>query len=288
MIGKIEAELINLLVYIVGLIVVYSVYIGTSDAIAGTVIAIFCATAVYYGINQQKDRNNSISMSIIQKKFRIVPLMFLVSITIIIKYALSTTFTFGTSGNQERILEEMENVPIHETFLNYVIKSPIVEEIIFRGLVLLICFTMVKLLLNRVEVTEQSKNKIAVVIFLIVSATSFGLAHMTEDDKMVQLLPYMVSGLVFACIYIVTQNIITAMIVHGVGNFTATLSGLNKVGLIAFDFSVYVFIGICAVIIVLLFIMWVQYLDYIADYKDENKEITSLMKDEIFAKIMFG
>lgn len=288
MIKKTEIELMNLLIYIVSFAVVYSVYIATTDSIVGICIPIILAIAVYYSANRLKDRKSDISMNLTEKKFKIVPLMFITGITICIDHLLSNVFTFGISGNQKLVLEEMKNAPIYETLLSHGIEAPIVEEILFRGIILLICFTVTKLLLQRLNITEGIKNKIAVLIFLIISATFFSLAHMTEDDRIVLLLPYAVSGLIFAYIYIITQNIITSMMVHSAGNLIATLQELSQYHIITVNFSKYIIPGIFIGLVMLFLIMMFQYLNYIADYKEEKKEITSLVKDEIFEKITFG
>lgn len=288
MIKKTEIELMNLLIYIVSFIAIYSVYIATSDTVIGTAIAVIVGIGLYYGVIKLKEHHSSISMNLVKKKFRIVPLMFLVGTTIIIEYGISSTLPVGISGNQKRVMEEIKGAPIHETLLSNVIKAPIVEEIVFRGFILLICLTIIHLLLKRVDITKRSKNIVTALTFTLLSAISFGAAHMTEGDSVIQLLPYVISGLIFAFIYIVTQNIITSMVVHGVGNLIATCMGLSQYHLIPFNLGVYIFIGVGVVLAVLLLIMWVQYLDYIADYKDEKKEITSLVKDEIFEKITFG
>lgn len=288
MIKKTEIELMNLLIYIVSFAVVYSVYIATTDSIVGICIPIILAIAIYYGVNRLKDRKSDISMNLTKKKFRIVPLMFITIITIIIEYSLSNVFTFGISGNQKRVLEEMKNAPIHETLLSNVIEAPIVEEILFRGIILLICFTVTKLLFQRLSITEGNKNKIAALIFLVISSMSFSLVHMTEADRIVLLLPYAISGLIFAYIYIITQNIITSMVVHGIGNLIATFIGLSQYHIVSVNLVTYIFVGIIVVLVILLLIMCMQYLNYVADYKDEKKEITSLVKDEIFEKITFG
>lgn len=112
---------------------------------------------------------------------------------------ISTLITHNAvSVNQETL----ESLPIYYIIPGAVIYAPIVEEILFRGVI-----------------RKFIKNSI---LFIIVSAITFGVLHTIEESSLLNILvmslPYCSLGAYLAYVYIKSNNIFTSIISHAIFN----------------------------------------------------------------------
>ena len=114
----------------------------------------------------------------------------------------------STSVNQQQIESLTKNIPVLMFFVTGFL-APVGEELIFRGIV----FTGLR--------------KYNRVLAYIVSAFLFGFIHVMSSvfagniGEMIQMIPYMCSGLVFAYVYESTDNIWGSILTHMTNNIVA-------------------------------------------------------------------
>lgn len=115
----------------------------------------------------------------------------------------ATILKTGISENQKNI----EQLPIYVSAPLAIIWAPVVEEVLFRGVI-----------------RRFIKNNKA---FILISGIVFGLIHTFDEgsfDKAILLsIPYMTCGLFLAYIYRKTNNLTCSMIIHCVNNIIATI-----------------------------------------------------------------
>ena len=115
-----------------------------------------------------------------------------------------------TSINQQQVEALTKNLPILMLITTGLL-APIGEELIFRGVI----FTGIR-----------KYNKI---LAYLVSAFLFGFIHVMSSvfagniSEMIQMIPYMGSGLVFAYIYESQDNIFASILTHMTNNLIAIL-----------------------------------------------------------------
>lgn len=174
----------------------------------------------------------------------------LVAIFIIMKFFSMVIVVAGTyidnelitAGNINTEFSSLEAIDILFLVISSSIVAPIIEEIIFRGI-----------LLNALARVMSVKGAV------LVSSVVFGLLHRTSVATVVTAA---VMGIVLACIYLANRNLVNSMVVHGLYNFLAlALSykaqvvdpwlsevvgfGLNPVGVLFGGMVVYV--AVCLV-----------------------------------------
>lgn len=106
-----------------------------------------------------------------------------------------------TAGNINTDFSTMGVIDILFLVISSSIVAPIIEEIIFRGI-----------LLNALGRVMSVKGAV------LVSSVVFGLLHRTSVATVVTAT---VMGVVLACIYLVNRNLVNSMVVHGLYNFLA-------------------------------------------------------------------
>ena len=108
-----------------------------------------------------------------------------------------------TAGNINTEFSTMGAIDILFLVISSSIVAPIIEEIIFRGI-----------LLNALGRVMSVKGAV------LVSSAVFGLLHRTSVATVVTAT---VMGVVLACIYLANRNLVNSMVVHGLYNFLALL-----------------------------------------------------------------
>ena len=103
--------------------------------------------------------------------------------------------------------ETLESLPLYYTLPAAIIYAPIVEEIIFRGVI-----------------RRFIKNNI---LFIIISALVFGVLHTIGESSILNIfvmaLPYSVLGAYLAYVYTKTNNIFTSITSHAIINSISSL-----------------------------------------------------------------
>ena len=131
-----------------------------------------------------------------QHIIRIVGIMYFVYYTLtLLIFSLANV---STSVNQSSI----EELPLWATALLAILFAPLIEEIIFRGL-------LRKCIKNNTE-------------FIVVSAAIFGTLHIMYESNLIEALalavPYTILGAFLAYIYVKTDNLSNNILVHALHN----------------------------------------------------------------------
>ncbi|MBE5674642.1 CPBP family intramembrane metalloprotease, partial [Staphylococcus sp. SS35] len=109
---------------------------------------------------------------------------------------------FHETPKNEQILEdEIRNMPLYFSILTIAVIPPLLEEIIFRGILIRVIFRK-HLLLG-----------------LVVSSLAFASLH--ESDTWIGYLPYFYSGLIFGYTYLKTKRLEVPILIHFINNLLA-------------------------------------------------------------------
>ncbi|WP_125568776.1 CPBP family intramembrane glutamic endopeptidase [Companilactobacillus insicii] len=112
------------------------------------------------------------------------------------------------SNNQSVILEALKDNTFN-TILTTVVVSPIIEELIFRGLFAKLIFS-------------KMKSFISIFLYVLITSLVFAWAH--EQSFSLKLIPYFLSGILFSLAYIRFGDIRYSMFLHFLNNFIATIT----------------------------------------------------------------
>ena len=132
--------------------------------------------------------------------------------------------------------------------LQVVILAPVLEEILFRGLIL--------------GSIRQKSGKALGAVFI--SAAIFGAMHVHIPQKMVNAL---VIGLILGYIYVKTESLAAVIIIHAINNglayvlrelFGSSANAVSTKEMIGNDTVYYIIYGICLVMLVVSFVMMIR------------------------------
>lgn len=111
---------------------------------------------------------------------------------------------FHETPKNEQILEdEIRNMPLYFSILTIAVIPPLLEEIIFRGILIRVIFRKYLLL------------------GLVVSSLAFASLH--ESDTWIGYLPYLYSGVIFGLAYLKTRRLEVTILMHFLNNLLALL-----------------------------------------------------------------
>ncbi|MBE5666605.1 CPBP family intramembrane metalloprotease [Staphylococcus sp. SS251] len=111
---------------------------------------------------------------------------------------------FHETPKNEQILEdEIRNMPLYFSILTIAVIPPLLEKIIFRGILIRVIFRK-HLLLG-----------------LVVSSLAFASLH--ESDTWIGYLPYLYSGVIFGLAYLKTRRLEVTILMHFLNNLLALL-----------------------------------------------------------------
>lgn len=162
------------------------------------------------------------------------------------------TGIFGFPKNEQRLNEKQH---MFEMDISNGIKAPIVEEILFRGLLFLTIVSLFYVL------NGKSRGCIKIlamnITFVIVSTVIFGLMHgmnwgrlfaegLIETDFR-HTIPYLVAGLIYSLLYMVTKTLFAPIIAHMLNNLSA-----SDFPILSFlDFQTTVFFALITTLVIL-------------------------------------
>ncbi|MBA8762862.1 CPBP family intramembrane glutamic endopeptidase [Staphylococcus coagulans] len=137
------------------------------------------------------------------KKLTARDISIVIIFTVIVKVLdiIFVNFVSGTTLNQEHIEDDIQNISILNAALFFALLPAILEETVFRGLIL------------RVMCRGH------LFIGLIISSLLFAYIH--EYSNLIEFLPYLYSGLLFGIAYLLTRRIEVSILIHFLGNFTS-------------------------------------------------------------------
>ena len=161
------------------------------------------------------------------------------------------TGIFGFPKNEQRLNEKQH---MFEMDISNGIKAPIVEEILFRGLLFLTIVSLFYVLNGKSR--RFSKTTINI-MFVILSTVIFGLMHGVNWGRLFaegiietdfrHTIPYLVAGLIYSLLYMVTKTLFAPIIAHMLNNLSA-----SDFPILSFlDFQTTVFFALITTLVIL-------------------------------------
>jgi len=138
---------------------------------------------------------------------------------------IGSAFTMVLGGEGDSINESSINAIMNAQgkwiYLPVVIIiGPIVEEVIFRGIIQSVI----------IGSKFQKRTNVRVFLGIIISALLFGFIHVIDGGDYIQVFPYLLMGLALGTICYETKSIFVSIIIHIFNNFLACLLTLLGVG----------------------------------------------------------
>lgn len=218
-----------LLNYFVGFLIVYPI-IGVllsqnssqidfeiSSGVLNGIVIFTIVTTVWLAWPLLKHEKKQATKPINLKKILLTYIMMYVAV-LVINVALSYITQSDTSQNQALIIEAMKLNPTY-VILSAVIMAPVVEEIVFRGVLY-----------------RKIRNANRFYAAIVISAFSFGLMHVLQSAlelnyaDLVFIVVYIVLGLFFAKIYEETGKLSNAIMLHFINNAVGIVAILVTLG----------------------------------------------------------
>lgn len=209
-----------------------------------------------------------------KKKVNTTDKIILVLFAYVVEHNFSPAFNFGDNPkNQDRIIKEMSSQSIWEGLYKTGIKAPIIEEIVFRGL-LYSAIVLAILYIVKANIEDYSRRLIATCIFFLVSSFIFGYLHISSYGDYENIGVYILPGIIFSTVFILTKNIMYSIMVHMLGNIVGTLNTYHyKLHEIALPIGEYLN-NILAFLLLILFIeRLVCGFNYTMRHKEEIKQL---------------
>ncbi|HCW7439525.1 TPA: CPBP family intramembrane metalloprotease [Staphylococcus aureus] len=105
--------------------------------------------------------------------------------------------------NEQELDRELQHMPLYMSIVTIAIIPAIVEEIVFRGMIIRVVFRK------------------HLFIGLVVSSLVFASLH--ESDTWIGYLPYLYSGVIFGLIYLKTKRLEVVILIHFINNLSSLL-----------------------------------------------------------------
>lgn len=140
-------------------------------------------------------------------------------LTYIVAESIKPYVRNGKSCNQ-KILDQADNDFI-KTLIGSGFQAPIIEEIVFRGMLFLVIMTATSYLFNK---KPNKHDIIGIMIFGFLSSVIFGLVHVIACNDYGHIMTYIVSGAAFTFAFVVTRDIKVPIILHMLNNIPITLN----------------------------------------------------------------
>lgn len=105
--------------------------------------------------------------------------------------------------NEQELDRELQHTPLYMSIVTIAIIPAIVEEIVFRGMIIRVVFRK------------------HLFIGLVVSSLVFASLH--ESDTWIGYLPYLYSGVIFGLIYLKTNRLEVVILIHFINNLSSLL-----------------------------------------------------------------
>lgn len=138
------------------------------------------------------------------KKLTLSQVIYIIGGALLI-YGLDNLYLYfhDVPANEQQLEQEIRNTPFYISIFTVTIIPAIVEEIVFRGMIIRVIFRK------------------HLFLGLIVSSLVFASLH--ESDTWIGYLPYLYSGLIFGIIYIKTKRLEVVIFMHFLNNLLALL-----------------------------------------------------------------
>lgn len=181
------------------------------------------------------------------------------------------------SKNQKAVNRYLDGNSWLESIGNVGILSPIVEEVIFRGLLLILISSIGLWIVSTFKRNLTANiSRYTSIIFIATSSLLFGLVHVVSGGDYNHIFPYLLSGIVFSTIYILTKTLYASIFVHMIGNTIAVMVYYDE------DIAVLIFSVVFLYIIGGMFIWIKKHNDAMSEETNEiEKELGDGVKNNI-------
>ncbi|HDK8090571.1 TPA: CPBP family intramembrane metalloprotease [Staphylococcus aureus] len=237
----------SMMMSVISMVILFSIYWTNGSTSIWHISIITVIGILLYGVNKRTYEQAEVSLSNGTTYRRLKPYrikkryyLWIVCTTILLRTCITGILNLPSdTANEQRIDEFLKNNPIIESIINIGLLSPIVEEVISRGLLYMVCSGIVILVFNRFfkHAGRKHINKTTGFIFVIISSITFGIPHVIRDGDYQNITPYIISGMVFSVLYVITKTIYVPILLHMLGNTMSTLSSLFKMGLIEINIA---------------------------------------------------
>lgn len=278
----------SIIMSVISMVILFSIYWASDSTSIGQISIITVIGMLLYGVNKRTYQQGEVSLSNGTtykrlKPYRIKKRYYLWIVCSAILFEAMITGVFNVpkdTANEQRIDEFLNNNPITESIINIGVFGPIIEEIIFRGLLYMVCSGIVILVFNRFFKKSVRKHidKTTGITFVIISSITFGIPHVIRDGDYQNITPYIISGMVFSVLYVITKTIYVPLLLHMIGNTMGTLSSLFKMGLIEINIANGIVVFLLLYFLIGL-LVWVWYIKN----DDELSKMSSAIDEEIKA-----
>lgn len=167
--------------------------------------------------------------------------IYIVSIAIYIQTLISSKFSSDTA-NQRLNEKHDEGLSMDTILAGGSLTAPIIEEIIFRGVLFITILSASSYLQNK---TKIQNDKLGLISFCIFSSLLFGFVHVAKAYDIENIWGYLVSGIILSLVFVFTRDIKIVIAIHMIGN-TCSILGRHGyesiVYLIGFMMIVYIFV----------------------------------------------
>ncbi|GBU80721.1 type II CAAX endopeptidase family protein [Staphylococcus aureus] len=108
---------------------------------------------------------------------------------------------------------------LHYYIIDSVVVAPVIEEVIFRGVLFFAVYMMIKELKKwrKWNFRDKTNQYITIILFILVSALLFSSIHLSQSFLMS--LPYLFAGITLAIIFVITKNLLVTIAIHALNNF---------------------------------------------------------------------
>ncbi len=204
--------------------------------IISMVIALYI---LYKAFNKKKNQiankyYKSISIPLYSK-------IYIVCIAIYIQTLISSKFSSDTA-NQRLNEKHDEGLSMDTILTSGSLTAPIIEEIIFRGVLFITILSASSYFKNK---TKNPNDKLGLISFFIFSSLLFGFVHVAKGNDIENIWGYLVSGIILSLVFVFTRDIKLVIAIHMIGNTCSILGRQdyeNIVYLIGFMMIIYIFV----------------------------------------------
>lgn len=102
-------------------------------------------------------------------------------------------------------------------------EAPFLEELFFRGFIYILIFKAAKEAFSLLNKNFNTKKSECIINFTFILISSILFANIHSTDSFITLLPYIYSGLILGCMYVLTKNILVTMLIHSLNNIMVFL-----------------------------------------------------------------
>ncbi|HCU8763835.1 TPA: CPBP family intramembrane metalloprotease [Staphylococcus aureus] len=220
----IKEVVISLIILIIGIVsFVSAIQLKfMSDSVSNIFIYIGTASFVYivyvYALKYMRNRRWINPRYVTPKKFKIS--------AVVVGYVVSSTiksfFVTSQKGENQKLIEyHQQNKDVLTNITNSGINAPIIEEVVFRGILFIILMAVTGAIFKHRSIKNQ---RLGMCMFIIVSSMMFGLVHIAKAGDILNIMPYLISGVTLSILFVMTKDVRVTIGVHALNNIMIVLT----------------------------------------------------------------